>query len=63
MLSIKALLDKRRPRKGNGFKAYPYLCPNEKLIKPYDNYIVSIDSVESLIGIDLYPGLDENLEK
>ena len=48
---------------GDSSRAYAYLCPNQKLIKPYDNYIVSIDSVESLIGIDLYPGLDENLEK
>ncbi len=48
---------------GDSSKAYAYLCPNEKLIKPYDNYIVSIDSVESLIEIDLYQGLDENLEK
>lgn len=48
---------------GDSSKAYAYLCPNEKLVKPYDNYIISIDSIESLIGIDLYQGLDENLEK
>ena len=48
---------------GDSTKAYAYLCPNEKLIKPYSRYIVSIDSIESIIGIDLYEGLDENLEK
>ena len=48
---------------GDSSKAYAFLCPNEKLIKPSSRYIVSIDSIESLIGIDLYPGLNENLEK
>ena len=48
---------------GDSTKAYGYLCPNEKLIKPYSQYIVSIDSIELLIGIDLYEGLSESLEK
>ena len=48
---------------GDSSKAYAYLCPNEKLIKPYSRYIVSIDSIESLIGIDLYEWLSESLEK
>ena len=48
---------------GDSTKAYGYLCPHEKLAKDITKYIVSIDSIESLIGIDLYKGLNENLEK
>jgi endonuclease G len=48
---------------GDSTKAYVYLCPHEKLAKDITKYIVSIDSIESLIGIDLYKGLNENLEK
>lgn len=47
---------------GDSTKAYAYLCPNEKLSKPYSQYIVSVDKVEALIGIDLFPGLSESLE-
>lgn len=48
---------------GDSSKAFAYLCPHEKLSKPYSKYMVSIDKVEEIIGINLYPGLDERLEK
>jgi endonuclease G len=48
---------------GDSTKAYAYLCPNKPLYKPYSQYIVSIDSLEKVIGYDLYVGLKEELEK
>ena len=47
---------------GDSSEAYAYLVPHEKIVKPYDKYIVSIDSVEVLIGCDLYKGLQESVE-
>ena len=47
---------------GDSARAFGYLCPHEKLDKDVSRYIVSIDSIESVIGIDLYPGLSEDLE-
>tara|TARA_R110002012_G_scaffold313517_1_gene525181 strand:- start:8935 stop:9705 length:771 start_codon:yes stop_codon:yes gene_type:complete len=48
---------------GDSSKAYAYLCPNKKLEKPYSNYIISIDSLESIINIDLYQGLHKSIEE
>jgi len=48
---------------GDSTKAYAYLCPNKPLYKPYSQYIISIDSLEKVIGYDLYVGLEEELEK
>jgi endonuclease G len=47
---------------GDSSKAYAYLVPHEKIAKPYDKYIVSIDSLEVLIECDLYKGLNEKME-
>jgi endonuclease G, mitochondrial len=40
-----------------------FLMPNKKCENRLSNYVVSIDSVESLTGIDFFPSIDETLEK
>lgn len=47
---------------GDSSKAFAYLVPHKRLSKPYSMYIVSIDSLESVIGVDLYEGLPSELE-
>jgi endonuclease G len=47
--------------KGQG-KMIAFLIPNEKSIKPIQSYVVSVDSVESLTGIDFFPELPDTLE-
>ena len=47
---------------GDSTKAYGYLCPHERLQKDLSNYIVTIDSIEAILGIGLYPGLSELIE-
>lgn len=58
----KAVLDYTPPET----KAIGFLLPNEKLPCPLNRYAVSIDSLESLTGIDFYPllpgGQEEELE-
>lgn len=39
-----------------------FLIPNEKSIKRLQEYVVSVDSVESLIGIDFFPELADSIE-
>jgi endonuclease G, mitochondrial len=47
--------------KGQG-KMIAFLIPNEKSTKPLQSYVVSVDSVESLTGIDFFPELPDTLE-
>src|SRR5450759_3173211 len=47
--------------KGQG-KMIALVLPNEKGIKQLKEYVVSVDSVESLTGIDFFPALSDSLE-
>ena len=47
---------------GDSSCAFAFLCPHQKLSKPYKKYIVSIDALEKIIQIDLFPGLNSALE-
>ena len=40
-----------------------FLIPNEKSIKPLQTYVVSVDSIESLTGIDFFYVLPDSNEK
>jgi endonuclease G len=39
-----------------------FLIPNEKSTKSLQSYVVSVDSVESLTGIDFFPELPDLIE-
>ena len=39
-----------------------FLLPNENSTKPLQSFVVSIDSLESMTGIDFFPGLQDSLE-
>lgn len=47
--------------KGN-YKMLAFLMPNEKSNKSIFDYIVSVDKLESITGIDFFPQLEDNLE-
>jgi endonuclease G len=47
--------------KGQG-KMISFLIPNEKSTKSLQSYVVSVDSVESLTGIDFFPELPDTIE-
>ncbi|NOQ70753.1 MAG: DNA/RNA non-specific endonuclease [Crocinitomix sp.] len=53
---VKAVLDTKNNR------AIAYLMPNEKLMKPIEAYAVSIDSAEIVLGYDLFPNMDDQIE-
>src|SRR5699024_5213182 len=55
----KAVLDHTPPET----KAIGFLLPNKKLPCPLSHYVVSIDSLESLTGIDFYPLLPNDQEQ
>ncbi|HLR26108.1 MAG TPA: DNA/RNA non-specific endonuclease [Fodinibius sp.] len=55
----KVVLDNTPPET----KAIGFLLPNEKLPCPLSRYAVSIDSLESLTGIDFYPLLPNDQEQ
>ncbi|MCB9034416.1 MAG: DNA/RNA non-specific endonuclease [Chitinophagales bacterium] len=44
------------------FKAIAFLMPNKNIPFEIDKYVVSIDSIEQLTGIDFLPSLDDALE-
>jgi endonuclease G len=48
---------------GDSTKAFGFLCPHKKLDKDINKYLVSIDSIEAVTGLDLFPGLDEDMEE
>jgi len=54
----KVLLDHRLPQ----YKAIAFILPNEGSKEPLFKYVVSIDSVEKLTGIDFFPALPDSLE-
>ncbi|NTV46324.1 MAG: DNA/RNA non-specific endonuclease [Chlorobiales bacterium] len=54
----KIILDYEEP----GIKAISFLIPNERSKKPLNTFVVSIDSVEALTGIDFFPALPDKLE-
>jgi endonuclease G len=43
-------------------KCIAFLMPNEKCKLPLKSYVVSVDSVESLTGIDFFPYLPDIIE-
>jgi endonuclease G len=47
--------------RGKG-KMIAFLIPNEKSEKPLQNYVVTVDSLESLTGIDFFPELPDSIE-
>lgn len=55
-LYIKAALDLENKR------AIGFIMPNEKISLPLESFSVSVDSIESLLGYDLFSGLDDIVE-
>ena len=43
-------------------KATAFVLPNEKVLDPLESFVVTIDSVESITGIDFFPDLPDDLE-
>lgn len=43
-------------------KAIAFLLPNRKESTPFQDYVVSIDSVETLTGLDFFPALSDDIE-
>lgn len=52
----KVLLDEKQD------KMIALILPNEKSSKSLDQFVVSVDSLESVTGIDFFSGLDDKLE-
>lgn len=48
---------------GEHYKGIGFLIPNKQCKDSLYNYVVSIDSVEHLTGIDFYPALPDSIEK
>ncbi|EAY24955.1 DNA/RNA non-specific endonuclease, partial [Microscilla marina] len=55
----KILLDLEEPE----IKAIAFLMKNEGSDKPLSSFVVSIDKVEEITGIDFFPNLPDDLEK
>ncbi|WP_343022639.1 DNA/RNA non-specific endonuclease [Flavobacterium sp. PL12] len=47
---------------GNKSKMIAFLVPNEKSDKPLYEFVVSVDSIEKLTGIDFFPKLEDKVE-
>jgi endonuclease G len=47
--------------KGQG-RMIAFLIPNEKSTKPLQTFAVSVDSLESITGIDFFPALQDSIE-
>lgn len=43
-------------------KAIAFLLPNRKESTPFQEYVVSVDSLEELTGLDFFPGLPDDIE-
>ena len=52
----KVIYDKRKS------KMVAFIIPNEKTNKPLSSFIVTVDYVESLIGVDLFYQLPDDIE-
>lgn len=44
------------------YKMIAFLVPNEKSSKPIFDYVVAVDKIESITGIDFFPKLEDKLE-
>ncbi len=44
------------------YKMIAFLVPNKKTSKPIYDYVVTVDKIESLTGIDFFPKLDDKIE-
>lgn len=44
------------------YKMIAFLVPNEKSNKPLYDFVVSVDSIEKMTGIDFFPKLDDKTE-
>lgn len=49
------------PSKGN-YKMLAFLVPNKKSSKPIFDYVVSVDQLEMMTGIDFFPKLEDKTE-
>jgi endonuclease G len=47
---------------GKNIKMIAFLVPNEPSDKPLYDFVVSVDSIEKLTGIDFFPKLDDKIE-
>jgi endonuclease G, mitochondrial len=47
---------------GDEVKAIGFILPNKKSTKDLQDYAVTVDEVESITGLDFYPGLDDSIE-
>ena len=54
----KIILDMRKPE----IKAIAFLMKNEKSSAQLSSFVVTIDSVEQLTGLDFFPGISDELE-
>jgi endonuclease G len=54
----KILLDTSRGE----FKMIAFLIPNERSNKPLYDFVVSVDRIEKMTGIDFFPGLEDKIE-
>lgn len=50
-------------RHGDSFSALAILCPNVAERKKMRDYVVPVDYIEEISGIDLYPALPDSIEK
>jgi endonuclease G len=44
------------------YKMIAFLLPNSKSDKPLYDFVVSVDSIEKMTGIDFFPKLDDKTE-
>lgn len=54
----KIILDYTEPE----IKSIAFILPNEKGVYPLYEYVVTIDSIEAITGIDFFPGLPDDIE-
>jgi len=54
----KVILDYKMPE----YKAIAFVIPNQAVSSPLQTYVVAVDSVEHLTGIDFFPSLPDSLE-
>ncbi|MEO8255473.1 MAG: DNA/RNA non-specific endonuclease [Flavobacterium sp.] len=47
---------------GGKFKMIAFLVPNEKSDKPLYNFVVAVDTIEKMTGIDFFPKLEAKLQ-
>lgn len=46
----------------SGFHSIAYLIPNKNLNQSFNDYMLTVNDLEQLIGIDLFAGLNNNIE-